>query len=301
VADLECDLTVFHPYRTLMALCRKEGSSPSQTEAGEVGVGIDNSPRYWGTGDGQLELPDDAIQLAWSVSLSLRERQDRLIDVRSIINDTYRSDLCLLYPPHLLAITALYVTLVLHAPTREQIKQKSHVTVSDENHASPRRSSRQASASLLGSKKPQDFIGFFAGLNVSMPLIATIAQEMISLYSMWEQYREDTDASDTARPAFYRQTSAQTTRTGSPYSATTQGTGRVFPDSRSGSHSRVSTPVEGPEDTRKADGANIVFTPVLLMQVLTRARESRFADLVHPASGRPVAVNKMLERTQAAG
>ena len=300
MADLECDLTVFHPYRTLMALCRKEGSSSSQTEAGEVGVGIDNGPRYWGTGEGQLELPDDAIQLAWSVCRSERGRTDRWMS-RSIINDTYRSDLCLLYPPHLLAITALYVTLILHAPTREQIKQKTHLAGSDENHPSPRRSSRQASASSLGSKKPQDFIGFFAGLNVSMPLIATIAQEMISLYSMWEQYREDTDASDTARPAFYRQTSAQTTRTGSPYSATTQGTGRAFPDSRSGSHSRVSTPVEGPEDTRKADGANIVFTPVLLMQVLTRARESRFADLAHSASGRPVAVNKMLERAQAAG
>ncbi|KIM59068.1 hypothetical protein SCLCIDRAFT_27634 [Scleroderma citrinum Foug A] len=36
VADLECDLTVFHCYRTLMALCGKEGSSSSQTEAGET-------------------------------------------------------------------------------------------------------------------------------------------------------------------------------------------------------------------------------------------------------------------------
>ncbi|KAL4067109.1 cyclin-like protein [Scleroderma yunnanense] len=282
VADLECDLTVFHPYRTLMALCRKEGSALSLTEAGEVGVGIDDGPRYWGTGDGQLELPEDAVQLAWS-----------------IISDMYRSDLCLVHPPHLLAITALYLTLVLHAPTREQIKQKPHSAISDESHTSPRRSSRQASASSLGStKKPQDFIGFFAGLNVSMPLIATIAQEVISLYSMWERYKEDTDTSDTARSAFYgQQTSAQTTRTGSPYSATTQSTSRVFPGSRSGSHSRVSTPVEGPEDVRRTD----VFTPVLMMQTLTRMRESRLADLVHSTSGRPVAINKMLERAQAAG
>ncbi|KIJ59420.1 hypothetical protein HYDPIDRAFT_118514 [Hydnomerulius pinastri MD-312] len=280
VADLECDLTIFHPYRTLMTLCKKESSSDLMAEAGEVGVGIDDGPRYWGTGDGQLELPDGALQLAWS-----------------IINDTYRSDLCLLYPPHLLAITALYLMLVLHAPTRELIQPKSHPGVSADTHASsPRRSSRQASTSSLGSKKtPQDFIGFFAGLNVSMPLIATIAQEMIATYSMWERYREDVDSSDTARSAFHTQT-----RAGSPYSATTQGSKRTLSGSRSGSHSRVATPADGTEDLRRGEGESVI-TPAVLLQVLTKMRENRLSDLAHPASGRPVAVNKMLERTQAAG
>src|SRR5881394_2571265 len=40
VDDLECDLTVFHPYRTLMALCKKEGSDKEEVdiavEAGEL-------------------------------------------------------------------------------------------------------------------------------------------------------------------------------------------------------------------------------------------------------------------------
>ncbi|KAF9224527.1 cyclin-like protein [Gyrodon lividus] len=285
VADLECDLTVFHPYRTLMALSKTESSSDFMAEAGEVGVGIDDGPRYWGTGEGQLELPDEALQLAWS-----------------IINDTYRSDLCLLYPPHLLAITALYLTLVLHGPTRDLIQQKSHLAPSGDTHAnSPRRSSRQASTSSLGSKKPpQDYIGFFAGLNVSMPLVATISQEMISLYSMWERYREDIDPSDTARGAFHGQASAQT-QAGSPYSATTQGSSkRTLSGSRSGSHSRVGTPTEGADEPRKAEGARVI-TPAMLLQVLTKMRDNRLPDVAHPASGRPVAVNKMLERTQAAG
>ena len=72
VDDLECDLTVFHPYRTLMTLCRKEGSAEmegedvlsQEAEAGEVGVGIDD-PRYWGTGQGKLELQEPALQMAW--------------------------------------------------------------------------------------------------------------------------------------------------------------------------------------------------------------------------------------------
>ena len=65
VDDLECDLTVFHPYRTLMTLCSKEGGDVSEAEVGEVGVGIDNGPRYWGTGEGRLEMHEGALQMAW--------------------------------------------------------------------------------------------------------------------------------------------------------------------------------------------------------------------------------------------
>ena len=70
VDDLECDLTVFHPYRTLLTLCRKEvapgelGDNPD-TEAGELGSGVDDGPRYWGTGEGQLEMQEGALQMAW--------------------------------------------------------------------------------------------------------------------------------------------------------------------------------------------------------------------------------------------
>lgn len=73
VDDLECDLIIFHPYRTLLALCRKEASNTASTpaseeaEAGEVGVGlaVEDGPRYWGTGEGQLELSEGALQTAW--------------------------------------------------------------------------------------------------------------------------------------------------------------------------------------------------------------------------------------------
>jgi|SRR6266545_3847403 len=70
VDDLECDLVVFHPYRTLVALCKEVNNSPESGEEGEtsdIGVGLDASdgPRYWGTGEGQLELPPGALQVAW--------------------------------------------------------------------------------------------------------------------------------------------------------------------------------------------------------------------------------------------
>ena len=66
VDDLECDLIVFHPYRTLMTLCGKESLPMSaDTEIGELGVGIQEGARYWGTGEGKLELQEGALQTAW--------------------------------------------------------------------------------------------------------------------------------------------------------------------------------------------------------------------------------------------
>ena len=313
VADLECDLTIFHPYRTLIALCKKEGADESATEAGEVGAEVEDGPQYWGTGEGQLELSDDALQLAWYAIPILSSSLSAFFGgyphtalkptLRSIINDTYRSDLCLLYPPHLLAITALYLTLVLHAPTRDHLQQKSPPNLPNDPHASPlRRSSRQASNSSTESKKPQDIIGFFAGLNVSMSLVSTIAQEMISLYSAWERYQEDVDANDTTPRGALQ---VPQTHAGSPYSmkTTTATKGclkRTLSGSRSGSHSRVGTPAEGTAELGKMDGTGVV-TPLMLVQLLTRMRENRLSDLARSTHGRPVVVDKRLERTQAAG
>lgn len=72
VDDLECDLIVFHPYRTLLSLCKKEanGDASSNSEEGETedpGIGIEDGERYWGTGDGQLELTPAALQTSWFV------------------------------------------------------------------------------------------------------------------------------------------------------------------------------------------------------------------------------------------
>ena len=69
VADLECDLLVFHPYRTLMSLV-KLSTSPdeepfAEAEAGELGTGIDDGPRYWGTGEGRIILNPGGLQSAW--------------------------------------------------------------------------------------------------------------------------------------------------------------------------------------------------------------------------------------------
>lgn len=234
VSDLECDLVVFHPYRTLLTLCGRESACVLDTEAGEVGVGIDSGPRYWGTGEGRLELEEGPLQTAWF-----------------IINDTYRSEICLLYPPHMIAIAAIYLTLVLNDKTREAIQAHGAPV------PPPRRSSRTTSGSAHRKSAPaqqQDFVGFMAGLRVSLPTVAMIAQEILSLYTLWGRY------SDTP------------------------------PESGLGGNG-----------AGENSGGDDVVTPAFLTQLLLRMREARLADLAHPASGQPVAVNKRLERTQAAG
>lgn len=289
VDDLECDLTVFHPYRTLMTLCTKEGSDVSETEAGEVGVGIDNGPRYWGTGEGRLEMHEGALQMAWYGPRPDRIRMLTEALSRFLINDTYRSDLCLIYPPHLIAITAIYMACAIHHETRGDIEKQTQfqpygLAGTTGAPTSARRSSRPSSSSFK-RHQPQDIIGFLAGLNVNMALVATIAQEIVALHALWDRYNDEGTVADSARANLKR------TVSGAIVGGTTS----------SMSSSPIGTPAvagDGHGEQRPE-----IVTPGFLVQLYWRMREARMNDLstAHAGPSRAVAVNKMLERAQAAG
>ena len=180
-----------------------------------------------------------------------------------MINDTYRSELCLLYPPHLIAVAAIYMALILHPKTRQAVQNP----VASSSNSSSRRSARQ-------TRPPQDYVEWLAGLNVSHVLVATITQEIISLYELWGRYREpDPEEDNSARGSFGRSKAA------------------------------------GRHDDLHADGSKFglsegdkpIATPAGLAKLLLKMRVARMGDIAHPSSGKPAAVNKMLERTQAAG
>lgn len=215
---------------------------------------------------------------------------------RFIINDTFRSDLCLLYPPHLIAIAAIYLTLVLNISTRNAAQSPPSSNTYPQvpsSHASsgsgnPRRSSR---SSNHNRKSAQDVVGFMAGLNVNTDIIASVAQEIISLYALWERYKEDT-AELSARGSF----------TSDPPSTLATALKRSASGSLKGggtARSRDATPVDAPQrQTRPRQPA--IITPTFLVQQLLKMREGNVADIAHPATGRPVALDKRLERTQNA-
>lgn len=108
-----------------------------------------------------------------------------------------------------------------------------------------------------------------AGLNVSMPLVATVAQEIIALYALWDRYSEDPTVESARAPT------------------------------RKGRAGRAQAQAQAQMQVQEGEAAAV--TPMFLVQLLLSMREQRMADMAHPASGRPIVVNKMLERTQAAG
>ncbi|KDN40827.1 hypothetical protein RSAG8_07845, partial [Rhizoctonia solani AG-8 WAC10335] len=167
--DLDFDLIVFHPYRSLLALLPRY-ETVQESEAGEVSIGsgstasfYNDGERYWGTGEGRMEgIEDGAIQMAWF-----------------LINDTYRTDLCLIHPPWIIAVASLYLALVLHNTTRTKL------TPSSKPNLNP-----VSGAIKYPAAAQNPYIKFLAGLNVSLPEVATVAQEMISVYALWDQLGE---------------------------------------------------------------------------------------------------------------
>ncbi|QRV87557.1 RNA polymerase II holoenzyme cyclin-like subunit [Ceratobasidium sp. AG-Ba] len=166
--DLDFDLIVFHPYRSLHALFARY-EAVQESEAGEVGSSTtasfyNDGERYWGTGEGRMEgIEDGAVSMAWFV-----------------INDTYRTDLCLIHPPWILAVAAIYLAMVLHNNTRNKLAQVSKPSV---NPYGPTK------YPLASQNK---WIQFLAGINVSLPEVATIVQEMVTLYALWDILAEPT-------------------------------------------------------------------------------------------------------------
>ncbi|RUP49767.1 hypothetical protein BC936DRAFT_141521 [Jimgerdemannia flammicorona] len=80
-----------------------------------------------------------------------------------IVNDSYRCDVCLLHPPHMIALAAIYLTVVL-------------------NHAD---------FAPGGPGDKRDMRAWFADLNVEVEEVVEIAQEILGVYEVWSDWREE--------------------------------------------------------------------------------------------------------------
>ncbi|GIZ41732.1 hypothetical protein CKM354_000502800 [Cercospora kikuchii] len=127
----------------------------------------------------------------------------------SIVNDIYLTDLVFLYPPHVLAITALVLAVVLR-PSGQPPGLQAHSTHGAMGQASTSMGS-PTSASTPGfpptmnaTAAQQAFLGSFSGLRqagpklskivdwlaeskIDVPAVIDSTQEMISLYAVWEE------------------------------------------------------------------------------------------------------------------
>ncbi|KAL7271076.1 RNA polymerase II holoenzyme cyclin-like subunit [Rhizina undulata] len=118
-----------------------------------------------------------------------------------VINDTCLTDLPLLYPPHVIALTAIFLSVVLksalsqaglHAATSAAVVSAvAAVSAGGNGGASSGGGSMTASG-----QGPQSRIGklieWYAESKVDMEAIIDCTQELISLYEVWESFSEKT-------------------------------------------------------------------------------------------------------------
>ena len=135
----------------------------------------------------------------------------------NIVNDSYNTDLVLLYPPHIIAITAIFLAVVLR-PAGQPSGLQNYASSSSSPHSAsplpspggaqftssigpsgnPAMSASAAQGALLGGlsglkqagPKLGKLVDWLAESKVDMSAIVDATQEMVSLYDVWEQYSE---------------------------------------------------------------------------------------------------------------
>ena len=116
----------------------------------------------------------------------------------SIINDTYLTDLILLYPPHVLAVVAIVLAVVLRPSGQPpglqahsmhaSSSQGSPVPPSPTSGFTPAMSAQQAMLGLRqAGPKLSKMSDWMAESTIDMPAVIDATQEMISLYTVWEE------------------------------------------------------------------------------------------------------------------
>lgn len=115
---------------------------------------------------------------------------------QAIINDSYNTDLPLLYAPHVIAITASFLAVMFRPPHLAGSQSPSAGQASS-SQVSPALSGPAAQTALgggginkQGAAKLTSMIDWLAESKVDMESVVDATQEMISLYECWESYSE---------------------------------------------------------------------------------------------------------------
>ncbi len=132
---------------------------------------------------GTLSMAQDDISLAWS-----------------IINDHYMTDLPLLFPPHVIAVTAIFLAMTLK-PTQAGLQATASTAsaLSGVSSATKDQSSTTQGTPNTQHQKVQNLVSWLAEGEIDIKAAVECSQEMISLYDVWEQYSEKSCKEQIAR------------------------------------------------------------------------------------------------------
>jgi cyclin C len=117
----------------------------------------------------QFQLTQEESSLAWS-----------------IINDSYLTDLPLLHAPHVIAITAMFLAVVMK-PTQPGFQMSATGTT---NALQALGNARGAGGAGAQNNRVQRLVDWLADSTVDMEAVVETTQELISLYDVWEGYTD---------------------------------------------------------------------------------------------------------------
>lgn len=123
-----------------------------------------------------LSMAQDDTSLAWS-----------------IINDHYMTDLPLLYPPHVIAVTAIFLALTLK-PTQAGLQAAASTAAALSSTTLMPKDQPGSGNGVLNTqqKKVQNLVSWLAEGEIDIQSAVECSQEIISLYDVLEQYNEKT-------------------------------------------------------------------------------------------------------------
>ncbi|KAF2720686.1 cyclin-like protein [Polychaeton citri CBS 116435] len=140
----------------------------------------------------------------FSSTLGLSPEEQSL--AHNIVNDSYNTDLPLLHPPHVIAITAIFLAVVLRPANSQPAGLTAHSTahtpvggagaIQGAAMSGPAAQSALAGIGIwgqgrqVGQQRLAKLVDWLADSRVDMNAVIDATQEMVSLYDVWESYNE---------------------------------------------------------------------------------------------------------------
>lgn len=130
-----------------------------------------------------LNMAQEDVSLAWS-----------------ILNDHYLTDLPLLFPPHVIAVTAIFLALTLK-PTQAGLQAAASTAAALASASQVPKETSSTGSTITNSPqvKVQNLVSWLAEGEVDIKAVVDCSQEIISLYDVLEQYSEKTCKEQLAR------------------------------------------------------------------------------------------------------
>ncbi|QLG72488.1 hypothetical protein HG535_0D01960 [Zygotorulaspora mrakii] len=112
----------------------------------------------------------------------LRLSQDELQSCWSLINDSYINDAHLIYPPHIIAIACLFITICIRGRSAKNSLSSSTASADTMNQDDP--------VFMKTLKQQELFNRFIAESQVDLEEVMDTIQGLITLYEHWDKYHE---------------------------------------------------------------------------------------------------------------